>query len=705
MRTTFALHGARVKQSAGERPQDDGMKINDRRCLVCDCEGTMPLTAEALGEAFGVAPQKVHRQLCRAELGALGRAAAGGEVLLIGCTQEAPVFTEALGGDEAPPHAFVNIRERAGWSVEAAQAAPKIAALLAEAALDPPPPAPAVAMRSSGRCLVVGAGETALAVARQLASRLDVTLLLTGGADLLPPPVGEIPIFRGSVRHLSGHLGAFRLEVANLAAALVSSRAALRFGPAQATASLDADLVVDLSGGQPLLTGHTKRDGYLRPDPRDPLAVQRALFAATDLVGEFEKPRYIAFSEELCAHSRSRRTGCTRCLEQCPTGAITPAGDHVRIDPHVCAGCGSCAGVCPTGAASYAAPTANVLLDRLRVLLDTYHAAGGRDAALLVHEARHGDELIDLMARLGRGLPARVLPLAVSEITQLGLEFLAAAFAYGANSTLILVPPAKLHEAAGLQSNIGYLHTALDALGYGADRLRFVVENDAEALEAALYGLPRHPATQAAAFLAMGGKRTLLRLALDHLHEAAPAPVDLVPLPAGAPLGSLQIDVEGCTLCLACVGACPTSALRDSPDRPMLSFVEDACVQCGLCQNTCPERVIRLDPRLNFTPGAKAARMVKEEEPALCVRCGKAFGTRSTVERVVAQLSRKHYMFQDPEQVALIRMCDDCRVKSQYEVKDNPLQFGERPRIRTTDDYLRERAAAAEAGKPDRERH
>ena len=164
-------------------------------------------------------------------------------------------------------------------------------------------------------------------------------------------------------------------------------------------------------------------------------------------------------------------------------------------------------------------------------------------------------------------------------------------------------------------------------------------------------------------------------------------------LPEGAPFGSVEVDVAGCTLCLACVGACPTGALLDNPDQPMLRFVEDACVQCGLCLSTCPEKVIRLEPRLDFTPAARVPRVIKEEEPAHCTRCGKTFGTRSSIERIVGLLSGRNPLFQTEEQVALIRMCDDCRVKAQFEARDNPMQLGERRRPRTSEDYLRERPA------------
>src|SRR4029077_16825706 len=135
----------------------------------------------------------------------------------------------------------------------------------------------------------------------------------------------------------------------------------------------------------------------------------------------------------LCAHSRSGVTGCTRCLDLCPTGAIAPAGDSVAIDPNICAGCGQCAAACPTGAAAYALPSADALMRKLRAILMAYSKAGGERAVVLVHDEPHGVPLIDALARFGDGLPAHVLPFAVNEVTQVGLEAIAAAFAYGAD--------------------------------------------------------------------------------------------------------------------------------------------------------------------------------------------------------------------------------------------------------------------------------
>ena len=182
------------------------------------------------------------------------------------------------------------------------------------------------------------------------------------------------------------------------------------------------------------------------------------------------------------------------------------------------------------------------------------------------------------------------------------------------------------------------------------------------------------------------------RLALRELHRAAPAPVDVVPLPAGAPFGTVELDVEGCTLCLACVGACPTGALMDNPEAPMLRFSEDACVQCGLCKATCPEKVITLRPQIDFRAATAAARVLKQEEPFHCIRCGKPFGVKSTIERVTAKLEGRHWMFKgSADRLDVIKMCEDCRVVAMAAEQFDPTGAPARPPVRTTDDYLRER--------------
>jgi ferredoxin len=663
-----------------------------RTILVCSCEDTMPLDEAAVAKACRGATVARAHQLCRAELARFRAALAGGVPLTVGCTQEAPLFSEvAAEHPGAPPLAFANIRETAGWSDDTAGAGPKMAALLAAAA-EPVPDVALVSLTSDGALLIYGRDAQALEAGALLKDHLDVTVMLTGGGDVAPPRVTDFPVVAGTIRQAKGHLGAFELVVDGYAAARPSARAALAFGMAQSDVARRCDVLLDVSGAAPLFQAHDLRDGYLRADPRDPAAVLRAVLKARELIGTFDKPRYVTFTDALCAHSRSRIVGCRRCLDLCPTGAITPAGDHVAINAAVCAGCGQCAAACPTGAAAYALPPVDALLGKLRTLLLAYREAGGASPIVLLHDASHGTELIDALARFGDGLPAAVLPLAVNEVTQIGLEAIAAAFAYGAAAVRLLVRARPRHDVAGLGQTIALADAILAGLGFGPDRVATIETDDPDALGAALRGLAPAAAPAVSSFVPLGAKRGLQRLALRELQRVAPAPVDVIALPADAPFGAVEIDVAGCTLCLACVAACPTGALSDDPDRPMLRFTEEACVQCGLCKATCPEKVISLRPQLDLRGEAASARVLKQEEPFPCIRCGKPFGVRSTIERVTAKLAGRHWMYQGvASRLDLVRMCEDCRVIVASEQDLDPYA-APRPTVRTTEDYLRERA-------------
>ncbi|MGE9007609.1 4Fe-4S binding protein [Leptospira interrogans] len=660
--------------------------------LICSCEKTMPLDVPAINRGCAGKITQAN-QLCGLELDRFKQALGDGAPITVACTQEAPLFREVAEDFPQAQLTFANIREAGGWSNDAAAAGPKAAALIA-AAQEDMPPISLVTMESSGVALIYGSDELAIDAAQRLADRLDITVLLSKPGDVVPRRSNEFPVLKGTIRNARGHLGAFELAVDDYALPLPSSRAKLVFGPARNGATSTCDLILDLSGGTPLFPAHELRPGYLRADPRDRAAVERAISDAGNLVGTFDKPRFIQFEEALCAHSRSGITGCTRCLDLCPTGAITPNGKAVAIDANVCAGCGACASVCPTGAASYALPSADALMRRLRTLLQTYRKAGGNKAIVLFHDGEHGDALIDALARFGAGLPAHVLPLRVNEVTQLGPESIAAVFAYGGNGVAILTRGKPRHDIAGLRRTTEASDTVVAALGFGAGLVRILETDDPDQLRAMLDAAPGGVATpKPAGFVPRGAKRSVLETTFRELHLAAPAPVDSVPLAPGAPFGGVNLNVEGCTLCHACVTACPTGALSDNPDRAMLRFTESLCVQCGLCEATCPEKVITLEPRLDFAAWNAPLRVLKEEEPFNCIACGKPFGTKSSIERVLAKLGEKHWMFQgaNAKRIDVIKMCADCRVEAVVNEGFDPHGAPQRPPVMTTEDYLRAR--------------
>lgn len=635
---------------------------------------------------------KSFRHLCGAELDHFRKIAATDGVLTVACTQQAAQFSEEAG-ERADAISFVNIRETAGWSKDGARAGAKMAALLASASI-PSPDYPLVTLSSEGVILIYGRDETAIEAGRLLADHLDVTVMLKQLDDTVRPAATVFPVVKGRIRSAKGHFGAFELAIDDYARPRPSSRERFVLDPPRSGVTSRCDIVLDLSGDMPLFPAHDLRDGYLRADPGDPAAMLRAVLTARDLVGSFDKPKYVDVAPTLCAHSRSKRTGCHRCLDLCPTGAITPVGDHVAIDPNICAGCGQCAAACPTGALSYALPPADTQLQRLRAMLLAYREAGGADAVLLFHDGPHGTPLIDALARHGDGLPANVLPFAVNELTQVGLEAIVGAFAYGVSAVRFLLRAKPRHDITGLSQTVATADAILGGLGFEGRRLATIETDDPDVLGEHLADIEMLAAVALpAVFKTVGKRRDLLRFGLSELHRLAPKPVDVIPLPRGAPVGAVTIDANGCTLCLSCVSACPTGALRDDPERPVLKFIEDACVQCGLCQSTCPEKVVALKPQIDFRASRAPAVILKEEEPALCVRCGTPFGVKSTIERIAAKLEGRHWMYPaGDKRLEALRMCADCRVIVMSEQQFDPFKgVPERTPPRTTDDYLRQR--------------
>lgn len=643
--------------------------------ILCDCMGTQTVDPDAIADVCDVTCSRVHTALCTTQIMSAAKLMEEGDVI-VACQQERVRFQEFAEEIGVEPPGFVDLRDRAGWSEQAANAAPKMAALVAEALL------PAVGVRtldvvSEGVCFITGPGEVALPLAEQLASALVVTVLITDEVE--PLTVRTFDAVRGRLKRLSGALGGFEIVIDALQQIVPGGRGAFGWSAPQDGARSTCDLVIDLTGAAPLVPAPDKREGYLRADPSDPFAVQSVAFEAVQLTGTFEKPLYVRLDETLCAHSRAGQVGCSNCLDICPTGAITPDGDQVAIDPMICAGCGACAALCPSTAITYEDPPVGHVLSRIRTLAESYRAAGGTAPRLLVHDA-HGAEMIRLGARFGRGLPADVIPLELGVVSGFGHAEMLGALAHGFAKVDVLIGTATERDALVREQVLA------EAMA-GPGRVTLLDEADPDLLSEALYMAETKPVISSPV-LPLGNRRQIARLSAQALNPDIDAPL---PLPDGAPYGAVLVDTDACTLCLSCVSLCPSGALIDNPDMPQLRFQEDACLQCGICRTICPENAITLAPQMDTSEVALSQRVLNEEEPFACIECGALFGVKSTVERIMEKLAGNHPMFASSEQARVIQMCDDCRVNAQFQSKDNPFAGDTKPRVRTTDDYLSKR--------------
>ncbi len=647
-----------------------------KQLILCNCSGTQELDRGALEQVSGFACSKVYSGLCTHQIDQASKAIATGDAIIC-CRQEQRVFEELAAEIGAPDPGFIDLRDRAGWTSDPRSKLPKMAALLAEASL-PSPGEKTLDVISEGICLIIGAGDVALPAAGKLAPVLNVTVLLTDNCDV--PEDRAFDVIRGRLRRANGALGGFSLLIDALQQVDPGGRGPLGWTEPRDGGQSACDIILDLSGGTPLFPAPEKREGYLRADPASLTAVSDAVFDASQLLGTFEKPLYVALEPLICAHSRAEQQGCSKCLNICPTGAITPDGDHVSIDPMVCAGCGACAARCPSGAITYDAPQPEIIFRRLQTLAQAYRNAGGKAPRVLVCDETYGRQMIEMAARHGRGLPADVIPLEVSTLSGFGHAEMLAALASGFVEVALLLSPNTERDALDMEVPLA------QAIA-GEARIRLLDITDPDALSDALYGPADLPAPCTDPVLPMGSRRQVARLSAKALNPGT----DTLPLPDTAPYGAVLVDTKACTLCLSCVSLCPSGALNDNPDMPQLRFQEDACLQCGLCANICPEDAITYEPRLNLTDAALTQVVLNEEEPFACIECGALFGVKSTVEKIIEKLAGKHSMFATSDAARMIQMCDNCRVNAQFHSQDNPFEGGERPRPRTTDDYLSKR--------------
>jgi len=388
------------------------------------------------------------------------------------------------------------------------------------------------------------------------------------------------------------------------------------------------------------------------PDSKKHIYSERNLPAFFKRIYASEIEEIIHWNAESCQYSARLGYGCRLCVDACSHQALHQNKKGVEPDHSACVECGACLAACPTGALQYQRFTDKNFIE----YFTDFPLQPGSTVVLGNESSLHkfwwyGEK---------RAYP-NVFFMEHPQPAALHAMHLLLLFAQGAAKILILTQN-KDSTRKQITSSKQILK---ELFGHEQDlQLLSEIGN----LPSLLMQAGGIPLTQTSFPASTGtGRREILLEIIQFLSVSNTAAKD-IPAPGSEDFATVSCDGEKCTGCMACVGECRIGALRTDGKGYSLSHTPALCVRCGICVTICPENALGIQPGLLLADDFFSERLLAQTEPAKCKSCGKIFGTRKSLEKVISLLAARGMWDRSDD---LLEYCENCRVITLYKSSEH----------------------------------
>lgn len=321
----------------------------------------------------------------------------------------------------------------------------------------------------------------------------------------------------------------------------------------------------------------------------------QSLFRFFKVLNSISEKNLVHIDRKQCLRYLNKHSSCSKCLENCPAGAITCDGQDIKLDVLLCTGCGICMNICanPVFHLTDIDPSSIIKAadDNEQITI----SCSGKDADLQVPCLGFMNEAVLLrMASEGREIVLDTSSCRTCDYTT----------AHGSIS--------------------GYVDAANSVLTYFNNGKQIKVKEDGPSIE------PDHESFTRKFIFHFSDSKTgdgysRQSVFIDALKQLGPYSRNTVDTSI-VPFGSIKVGLS-CNGCGICIAVCPVDALFiEECEDFIMKFRPYLCTGCGLCGQLCPEHSISLEENIVLDELLKDEPVkLTDIERMNCNECGRFF--------------------------------------------------------------------------------